>query len=1174
MGNARPHRAPAAAPRRRRRRARRPAGLHRRARRPRRRGRQSPLGRARAHLAARCLATRCASWSLAAWVAWAACCRQLAARRGRPRPPRRGRRCAERLGPGPGRGADRRRRARAHHRRRTPRTRPGRRRCQHARATSGAGPRSTAGARPWRRHVARSRHGRDATPCGRATRCGASRDDRLGDGADWTALAALNLGRDMGGGTRFVDPDHVQAGWRLRLPADATTPTAATGRRRDTVAGTTGRGPRNAGTICPSWSRSAWARWPAPRWPVAPARRRRRSVHRRARDAAARCPRAPSTRRRCCTASRASRHCARSRPPTASSGRSLHGRRRPRRSVPSASRRPASRSGSPAPQADAARWLRAACGRRGLARRPRRARGRRPLLSLRPHRPPRRGRRGGHLAGRRSDRDDVLPLLGEVGAGALARGRRGRGACLGVVGHGAGDRRPRRPGAPGRGRRGPVAAPAPSSSSGTPRSLPGRRRRSAAPSSPPRRSPPRPDRPGRPPGGHAPPDGPGRAAPAPVRRRRPGTSRSSWCPAPAADPAAAAAVPGEPAPGPRAAARRRWRPGPVDVRLLTMTPRLDGLARGPPAQPGPAGGRARRLPGPAPARRRHRATGCARACSGRPTPTPRRRRCSTRRTRRGGPWASTSTAIPSSRRHPQRPVPGLAPGDRRRAPSDRTGRRGEGAAASPTVAIAYYRAALELVEGEPLANALSGYSWWEAEGHGGRVAAVLVDAACTMAALASDAGHFDLARWGLERARLVEPYSEALSRAAMELRPPRATPTVSASNGASASAGSMPLDPGSSPSPRTESLYGELSRRVLVDAGAPRGAPAALRAGRQRLNAGRRTRTRRTTSSRRATRLPLTSTASPGPERLQQRDGVVDAGHLGRAVEAGLVADDLDPQLLGERRHAPVLGLGLGAELGHEAEQRQLPSAPAGPPASAAPPRSRPGWRCSSRRPGRDRSGRGAPPCAAASRSPSASADTTPSNGTPHHSAAAAAASALGTCCTPCSASRTSPLPHGVDEPEARREVGVERHVLGAHLGVGVDRVAEHRARADRGHGGHAGIVEVEDGDARWRAAPPRARSSPAPRRRGRRSTPRAPWPRWSRCRRRAAPPRARRAMWPAPRAPISRTTHCASSGALRRVRGRPSSLLKERSLAAVGKADGKAAVRGGPWSSSCPPNR
>ena len=41
--------------------------------------------------------------------------------------------------------------------------------------------------------------------------------DRLGDGADWTALAAMNLGRVMGDGATFVDPDHLEAGWRLDL---------------------------------------------------------------------------------------------------------------------------------------------------------------------------------------------------------------------------------------------------------------------------------------------------------------------------------------------------------------------------------------------------------------------------------------------------------------------------------------------------------------------------------------------------------------------------------------------------------------------------------------------------------------------------------------------------------------------------------------------------------------------------------------------------------------------------------------------------------------------------------------------------------------------------------------------------------------------------------------------
>jgi DNA-binding SARP family transcriptional activator len=134
------------------------------------------------------------------------------------------------------------------------------------------------------------------------------------------------------------------------------------------------------------------------------------------------------------------------------------------------------------------------------------------------------------------------------------------------------------------------------------------------------------------------------------------------------------------------------------------------------------------------------------------------------------------------------------------------------------LAMAHYRAALDLVEGEPLANALSGYSWWEAEGHGARIAAVLVDAACCLAALAADAGLFDLARWGLERARLVEPYSEALSRAAMELAAAEGDADRLRIEWRECQRRVDALDPGSSPSSRTETLYGELRRRVLVGA--------------------------------------------------------------------------------------------------------------------------------------------------------------------------------------------------------------------------------------------------------------------------------------------------------------------------------------------------------------------
>ena len=144
----------------------------------------------------------------------------------------------------------------------------------------------------------------------------------------------------------------------------------------------------------------------------------------------------------------------------------------------------------------------------------------------------------------------------------------------------------------------------------------------------------------------------------------------------------------------------------------------------------------------------------------------------------------------------------------------------------PAMAIAYFRAALALVEGEPLANALSGYAWWEAEGHAGRIAAVLVDAACRMASLAADAGLFDLARWGVEQARIVEPYSEALSRSAMQLAAAEGDADRLRLEWRECQRRVDTLDPGSSPSARTESLYGELSRRILVGAAGPEGAAA------------------------------------------------------------------------------------------------------------------------------------------------------------------------------------------------------------------------------------------------------------------------------------------------------------------------------------------------------------
>ncbi len=115
-----------------------------------------------------------------------------------------------------------------------------------------------------------------------------------------------------------------------------------------------------------------------------------------------------------------------------------------------------------------------------------------------------------------------------------------------------------------------------------------------------------------------------------------------------------------------------------------------------------------------------------------------------------------------------------------------------------------------------MANALSGYAWWETEGHGGRIAAVLVTAACSMATLAVEAGLFELAHWGLEQARLVEPYSEALSRAAMEVAAAEGDADRLRLEWRECQRRVDALDPGSSPSPRTEELFGTLSRRMFT----------------------------------------------------------------------------------------------------------------------------------------------------------------------------------------------------------------------------------------------------------------------------------------------------------------------------------------------------------------------
>ena len=187
--------------------------------------------------------------TLAAWVAWAACCRAAHPRRDRSRAHRRDPGPSRRVRGRPSRHPHRRRRSGPEQRRNFPGRNPS---CQWFRALGGDGPigassRETSteysyGAAPAlgtepacetgsggsrRRRAPSGRWSRRPTRSASPRLCGESPTLRLDDGSDWMTLAALNLGRDMGPAVRFIDPDHLRVGWTLLLPSD----TAAQGSR-------------------------------------------------------------------------------------------------------------------------------------------------------------------------------------------------------------------------------------------------------------------------------------------------------------------------------------------------------------------------------------------------------------------------------------------------------------------------------------------------------------------------------------------------------------------------------------------------------------------------------------------------------------------------------------------------------------------------------------------------------------------------------------------------------------------------------------------------------------------------------------------------------------------------------------------------------------------------------
>jgi hypothetical protein len=87
------------------------------------------------------------------------------------------------------------------------------------------------------------------------------------------------------------------------------------------------------------------------------------------------------------------------------------------------------------------------------------------------------------------------------------------------------------------------------------------------------------------------------------------------------------------------------------------------------------------------------------------------------------------------------------------------------ASKEPDEQMAWLRAALELIEGEPFATVLEGYDWFLTEGHLTRLQSVCEDAACELVDLALDQGLIALARLAVNQALLVDPFAERLAAA-------------------------------------------------------------------------------------------------------------------------------------------------------------------------------------------------------------------------------------------------------------------------------------------------------------------------------------------------------------------------------------------------------------------------
>ena len=139
-------------------------------------------------------------------------------------------------------------------------------------------------------------------------------------------------------------------------------------------------------------------------------------------------------------------------------------------------------------------------------------------------------------------------------------------------------------------------------------------------------------------------------------------------------------------------------------------------------------------------------------------------------------------------------------------------------ASDPDGQMAHLRAALELIEGEPLGAVLTGWDWFTVEGHRARLETAIEDATVWLIDLALDAGLVDLAQLALDRARPALPLSEAVAAAAMEVA--AAQGSMVALRKRFEELGSLldELDPGSWPVTAHERRFSELSNGLRAQA--------------------------------------------------------------------------------------------------------------------------------------------------------------------------------------------------------------------------------------------------------------------------------------------------------------------------------------------------------------------